>query len=382
MPVYTDENMTVILQMPADFPYTDLHAVAALLADTQVFVPGFMLAPDGLYSPDVYLFQRRVEDVEFVILPDRNLASRMARVSMGEPVDKDRRLAAGVMAFAQCLDLNYEPSIAFHELAHRVNNATALEELRWFRAADRPRPQDWVDVALGRLNRMAPQSAVATVPDANMARPLRRWNRNYILALKVAELELERVSALDKMLQLMEWMFWDFIWAGPALLYASLYLAPSSPKKGMFKQLRSADRKRAIAGVRNAAWDMTHMSEFARLVMEQGSDQKRFILATLDRAVALIAPYLFGDKEETDERKALSAALSEWWPSADAWTLADAFWSYSERREDPKRLVNRESPPNHIGVLIDAGEQHLRQWTPSSAGSAAPQVRRSDRIQR
>ncbi|HEY2395806.1 MAG TPA: hypothetical protein VGH81_07515 [Rudaea sp.] len=357
--------MTVILQMPADFPYADLHAVAALLAQTQVFVPGFAPAPDGLYSPESYLFQRRVNDVEFVILPDRNLASRMVRVGLGGPADQYCRLAAAVMAFAQCLDLNYEPSIAFHELAHGVDNATALEELRSFRAADQPRPQDWLDLALGRLDRMAPQLVSSAVPDTDMAKPLRRWNRNYILALKVAEMELERGPPIDKMLRLMEWMFSDFVWAGPGLLYASFYLAPSSPRKGMFKQLRSSDRERALAGVRNAAWDITHMSEFVRLVQEQGSDQKRYILATLDKAIAWIAPCLFDDEDDTDERTALSAALSEWWPSVDACTLADAFWSYSERREDPKRMVNRESPPNHIGVLIDAGEQRLRQWAPA-----------------
>ena len=359
----TDENMTVIFKMPADFPYADLYAIAALLAETQVFVPGFVPAPDGLYSPDVYLFQRRVQEVEFLILPDRNLASRMARLGLGEMADKARRLAAAVMAFAQCLDLNYEPSIAFHELAHGVNNATALEELQWFRNADRPRPQDWLDIALGRLDRMAPQPAAVPVSDMDMAKPLRRWNRNYILALKVAELELEQVPALEKMLRLMEWSFWDFIWAGPGILYASFYLAPASPRKGMFKQLRSVERERAIAGVRNVAWDITYMSEFVRLVHEHGSDQKRYILATLDKAIAWVTPCLFGD--EDDERTALCSALSQWWPTADAWTLANAFFSYSEQRDDPKRLANLESPPDHINVLIDAGEKCLRHWVPT-----------------
>ena len=89
----TDENMAVIHKMPADSLHADLHAVT-LLVETQVFVLGLISAPDGLYSPDLYLFQHRVQEIEFVIPPDRNEASRMARAGLGELADKDRRLAA------------------------------------------------------------------------------------------------------------------------------------------------------------------------------------------------------------------------------------------------------------------------------------------------
>ncbi|PBP92744.1 hypothetical protein CCL16_02705 [Pseudomonas syringae] len=39
-----------------------------------------------------------------------------------------------------------------------------------------------------------------------MGLPLKRWNRNYITALKILELDLSPAKQVDKMLLLLEWM--------------------------------------------------------------------------------------------------------------------------------------------------------------------------------
>ena len=153
------EDMSVLFAMPSDFPFDDIVQVAAMLEDAQLLVPGYIPPDVGIYDPRHYLYESYVSRLQFVVLPDRNLASRMARVAMGERLDEDRQLAAGLMAFAQCLDLNFEPSIAFHELAHRDGNEVASEELQWFRGADEARPQEWLDAALRRTESLRRASA-------------------------------------------------------------------------------------------------------------------------------------------------------------------------------------------------------------------------------
>jgi len=53
---------------------------------------------------------------------------------------------------------------------------------------------------------------------------------------------------------LLEWMDEDFLLAGPAALFVSMYYGPKAARAGLFKQLRSPNRQAAIDGARNAAW--------------------------------------------------------------------------------------------------------------------------------
>lgn len=354
-----NEDMSVLFAMPSDFPFDDIARVAAMLEDAQLLVPGYIPPDVGIYDPRHYLYESYVSRLEFVVLPDRNLASRMARVAMGERLDEDRRLAAGLMAFAQCLDLNFDPAIAFHELAHHDGNEVATEELQWFREADEARPQDWLDAALRRTENLRRVSAAPDIARFDLAKPLRRWRRNYVLTLKIAELELQPGSGIDKVVRLLDWMYNDFILGGPALLFASLYFAPSAPRKRMLKHLRSPDRARAVRGVRNAAWDVTHLSDFVRRVEEEGRGTKRFLFATADRALALVASSLIQHADDLDRPESLATQLTAWWPPADAQTIASVFAAYVNQLGDGGRRTNSEVPADYVDNLIAAGERLL-----------------------
>lgn len=364
MSVSEDGRAGIVITLERDFPYKDLLLVGRMLEQANVLVPGFTPSQFGIYQPDGYLFEKRLYDVDFYLLPDRNLVSRMARVAMGGPVDAPCRTAACLMAFAQCLNLNFEPSIAFHELAHRHGNEIAREELRWFRVADQARPLDWIAIATGRKKRIRSLPPVIDVGDLDLAKPLTRWNRNYVLALKIAELELTKSPAVKKALHLLDWMYSDFILGGPAFLFASLYFAPSAPRRRLLKQLRSQDRARALDGVRNAAWDLTHISDFIRRVRE-GSEQERFILASADKGLTNVAETLILCPDEPDAADVLTDGLSKWWPHDHARTIAAAYATCVEGIDDKNRHVNQPDPPaGYVSSLIARGEQLLSAWRP------------------
>lgn len=107
----------------------------------------------------------------------------------------------------------------------------------------------------------------------------------------------------------------DFILAGPAFLYAARYFGPKADHGGMLKWLRSQDRERAIVGARNAAWDTTYLSEFARLSSLRESSQRQYVFATADQALWDTASAIVCDREPNDDVPPLADKLALWWPS-------------------------------------------------------------------
>lgn len=359
-----DEAATIAVVSP-DFPFQDVQTIVARIREAGTTVPGFIPPKVGFLSLDALLYASCVEGAKTVILPDRNIVSRMARVAREgavHPVDTTTQAAIDLMALAQAMNFDIEPSVAFHELAHRDGNQIANEELRWFRAANHGQADAWISLALGRTSQLATVKLGAPT-DIDLAAPLNRYRRNYAVALRIASLELDaEKSPLDRAKTLLEWMVSDFIVAGPAAVFAAMFLSPRASRGGLIKQLRSPDRARALAGVRNAAWDITHLSDFARLSMAADHAKKRFIFATADRALAQLGHLLFTgtDSFEGLERQ-LAADIVPWWGKGAT--------EVASRVVSAARLVGTRPPPkgppdtdDYVGQHIGLGERAVLAW--------------------
>ena len=133
------------LQMDPDFPFEDVDEIAVRLGASGALAPGYEPPEAGLLSVAAFKFTQAFDHTQTILLPDRNLVSRMAKVAReGLPanIDEPTRIAVDLMAFAQAVNLDIEPSIAFHELAHRDGNAIAQEELVV------PRRKSWTGAGL------------------------------------------------------------------------------------------------------------------------------------------------------------------------------------------------------------------------------------------
>lgn len=368
---YKDE--TVMLKLPADYPIDKLMELSKWLEHERVFVPGFIPPEIGLYNPIGFFYASEVDQIRTVMLLDRNVTSRMAQLAKGEALSgndvEQRRTIAGILAFAQFLNVLLDPSVAFHELAPTQGNEIALEEFAWFRVADEGNAYEWLDVALGNSDKI---STVGTLPDIkrfDLVKPLKRWRRNYIAALKIAALELiSTLTPIQRVMALMDWMFDDFILAGPAAMFACVYFAPKSPPRGgLLKQLKSTDRERAIAGIRNAAWDITHVSELSRHVLAgEQSEQHRFIFVTMDVGLRAFARLVIGEPSEIGPIDALARQLSEWWPDSDAMKIAERWFHHTGRARN-KEWWDRFAPDNDpVTHMIADGERTIRDWAPQS----------------
>lgn len=101
-------------------------------------------------------------------------------------------------------------------------------------------------------------------------------------------------------------------------MFATHYLAPNSERSGLLKNLRSADRERALRGIRNASWDVTLLSEWIRRAGEQKQTNTLTLLCSLDRKLIdlarMFAPQLAGNLTDEEFRSQGLMKILEPWP--------------------------------------------------------------------
>lgn len=348
----------------------DLRTLAQVLRDRDVFTPTFSTPNVDRYDPAVYRDQAARFDTSTALLVDRNVLTRWIDVVRGAHPNIDHRMAAAVLAFAQCAEIDIEPNIALYELAFTRGQDAALEELLAFRLADHVHPGHWAEVALNRADAITELPESVSIRDKDLAidftMKLRRWRRNYVLALKIAELELRGGSSVDRLLEFLSWMYTDFLLGGPALALAMHYLAPNSPRKRLLKGLRSSDRDRALAGIRNAAWDLMFLSEWEARVGKQETEARLVLLTSFDQGLHRLARSVV-DVEGTsvDVGDRLRASLVSLWGGESGKRLADAVADCYASLENPDRRVNRQPAPEFIDTCIADGEAAIREWRPS-----------------
>lgn len=344
----------------------DLAEIAARLRARDVFTPSFANSEIDRYDPALYLDQKARVATSTQLLIDRNLLSRWVAVVNGVEPQDAHRLAAGVMAFAQCAGIDIEPNLALYEVAQRLGVDAAQNELEVFRFADHTHPGYWAEVALGTANEVTPPESVtppATDDVVDFGMLLRRWRRNYALALKLAELELEGGSSSRRMSRLLKWMYDDFILGGPAIALAAVYLAPNAERRGLLKGIRSAERDRAIDGVRNAAWDLTLVSELMKAVETQNADARLTLLASLDRAVHGIARSVL-DIRSANSRPGnrMTEILTGLWGETVGSRLGDEIAEYYSTRGAVHRQINKSTEVDWVSECIARGEDTVRRW--------------------
>lgn len=358
------DGMKRTILLPRGFPYFELRKLGEMLEKDGIFVPGYIPPPVGLCVPDSFIFESQFERISTTMLPDRNIVSRIAKIATGAPMDPMLRKVAAIKAFCHYLDIQIEPSIAFHEQAQSQGNTRANEELAWFRSADNADPQPWLELAFGIKDRLDSVLPLRGSESLDLAFPLRRWRRNYVAALKIAEFELTGGPNLERLLNLFDWMKNDFMAAGPAAMMACIYYAPNSPPRaGLFKALWSPDRAKAINGIRNAAWDLTHLSDLVRRVNEADSSSNRLLFASFDEGLRNLAKLLFVSSSDGLDLRRISDAISVWWPSQHSTRIGEVLANLFSCINDKDRKDRQLGSPITIDEMIARGEQSVAAFT-------------------
>jgi hypothetical protein len=199
--------------------------------------------------------------------------------------------------------------------------------------------------------------------------PLRRWRRNYIILLKLAELDLKGADRATQITELARWMYEDFIIGGPALIFAIYYLTPNSKRKGLLKNLRSNNRQKALDGIKNSAWDVTFLSDWILRISRQKTENKLTILCSLDRNLIRLANMLSPRLNDPDSPYLLRTSMLELlapWGNRSTKQISEQIDHFLGTTDNPKRQIHRPNEVN-IDAMISAAESLVRDWIPSSA---------------
>ena len=217
------------------------------------------------------------------------------------------RVAAAALAFCQCCGILVEPNIALYEIAAESGNEATNREEAIFRIVDNSNPRLLAEIALGHSDR-TPQLFITleNMPpnkDIDFTMPIRMWRRNYVLALKAAELALDGGRTEILVEKLFDWMYSQYVFLAPSTVLALCYFSPNGHRKGLFKQIRSEDRERAIAGIKNASWDLTLIHQWLDMVRGQHTNNTINLLGSLDKKLHTVARSIitFTDSNEVVE---------------------------------------------------------------------------------
>jgi hypothetical protein len=138
----------------------------------------------------------------------------------------------------------------------------------------------------------------------------------------------------------------------------------------MLKGLYKTDRTKALAGVRNAAWDLLLVNNLWERSQSVDQDNSIAMLASFDRGVHAVAR-LFTEPETSTATPegAVVNALSQVWPVSTARRLGACISHAVSNREASVRKANRPDAQQDIDELIADGERTVLRWNPGERGT-------------
>ena len=258
------------------------------------------------YLIETYIAQYAVDRTRTTFLIDRNIYSQVLGLAKGAVVTEKTRYAAGIMAFAHCSTAQIEPALAIYEGAASGARKGWRNDLALFHAVDSISPVNWAALALGvasRFDRKVPRRRLKSDIAANLdpKSKLHSFGFVYPIVLKTAILQRDGGTCDDKMVDLITWIYNCWHFSAPCMLFACRTLCPAPPRRA-FKNLMSGDRTKALAGVRNAAWDMTYITEWHKRAKVQSEANELTVICSRDALLSgvttQLADELFGVSEQ------------------------------------------------------------------------------------
>jgi hypothetical protein len=288
--ILDDEQLTYHSPLPPG----DITALQDLLRESKSFVPSFVGA--DVYSVETYIIQYARGRIETTLLFDRNLYSQVVALAKGSRAPEKSRFAAAVMAFASCANAQIEPNIALNEGSASGARRAWKRDLEVFHRADEIHPKNWAALALGyaeRFDRRIPGKRLRSerAKSFDPTAKLRFYGFVYPIVLKMATISRAGGQSDKRMIELLDWMYYRWHFSAPATVLAIQALS-HNPPKDVFKNIGSTDRKKALAGVRNAAWDLVYITAWYERIKTQAHDHELTVLCSRDRVLLTAADLL------------------------------------------------------------------------------------------
>jgi hypothetical protein len=339
-----------------------------MLRKNSLLIPGNYKADDP-YNLIDYLRTAHEKDCKFQVLFDRNLLTRLVYLAKGKRVPSDAasakvlQLSAACLAFCILAQILVEPNMSLYEYASSSSHEEAVSDYRYFQIADNVDPKYYIDIALGRVDRL-PKKHLADlqhsfnfssleVAETDFERTLNLWKPNYLFVLKTACLLRSGLNPITAANALLQWEASEAFYNAAASLFCLAAISHKPPSGGMIKKIRSSSASELRRGIRNATWDICIISQWGKWIRQE--EKIFWALSSNDIALRTIAQALFIGVQESSASK-ICEFLNKHWGKHDGGQLAKTYISYSNAAQ-----LNPQQRTLHVELAFSKVDQWIWQ---------------------
>ncbi|MCF8054819.1 MAG: hypothetical protein K9K75_06385 [Deltaproteobacteria bacterium] len=258
-----------------------------------------------------YAEQHDIDKCRFYALLDLNIIINVARLVGPERpavADEAMKNTAALLAFLAFTDTQFNTDMAFLEESYQ-NNITSL-----FSLSGKINPKLYADIALGKKDCLEDKE-LPNIQKHHFDQRKPKLHCNYYLhyigVLKVIALEkFHRGTKLTKLLELIKWMWSDFIFSAPLLLFSLVFFSPKRMSR-MVKNINHNNPDKVLSGAKNAAWDLVYAHYWVARAQENVGKGNLWIFCTYDRALRTIAGALL--QKKLSQLEELEELVSSFW---------------------------------------------------------------------
>lgn len=334
----------------------ELAAIESYVATADVFVTHFSSAPNEVYSIRTYLEQHFLHETGVRLFVDRQIISYLKQLATGRALTApERKLCSAIMCFAILAKIEIEPNIGIHEYADSNGDAEAWRDLCILRHADNVDFHLYHSIFKGLADSLpiTAQFPNSELPpqEHSFTKRLRFFSFSYAFLLQIASLEKAPIPPADKMLRYLDWMYNEYLFGAPAVLFGNIFLSPSRQKR-MIKNINSADRLERLAGVRNASWDLTYIQQWLSYLKKQQEAAQIWIACSNDRIVTKIARLSIATDDARDDviQSRIREMMAECWGATDGGKIYGHYRRLASQVESPNR-PNRDLTESGLAAL-------------------------------
>ena len=238
---------------------------------------------------------------EILILFDRNLFIGLRDLAnYGYLKDeKEMRIIALVMTWALLNNFPIAPGLALKEGGTQVKSDLAAKmELAMFQEIFKYYPSmTWLKLAEGEIDSI-PICDIPKTPyeiDVDYEKDDDHFLMHFAEMLHlVTLLRNKELSAVEKMLDFLEWNYDELIISESTIIYVAMLLSNQNGVRGP-KNYNSNDIDKIFNGCRNQAWDLSYLSSWSTVYYNEDKYDKIFFFATNDLGLKRILVNSFTD---------------------------------------------------------------------------------------
>lgn len=328
----------IIYDLPFNAP--TLHEIENIIRQAGPIVSPFNRFDQ--YNFLEYAKERDVHNSQFHALFDLNVTLNVLRLARLKVADQSMRETAALLSLLIITDTIFEISFGMIEYAQRNSESSSCESINLFRAADNVSPSIYADIALNRKTRLIESDLpkiknnhVSFNPEVHY-----NWHMHYMGLLGLVVLNKGSGRPVDKVCKYLEWMWSDFVFSAPCILFSLIYLS-NKTFKGMFKDIGSGKQDLVLNGIRNAAWDLATVYYWSSRVTETVASENIWIFCTFDKALREIASNLITNCDEQYDIESISYFLSSYWSNESTNRIIDRYCDLNSKAKDPCRRINQ-----------------------------------------